>query len=150
LWDDANDNPLPGAPTLPVGEGFFLIPSASTTNTFVGTVAVNVGATNNTTYANGGTYLVSPVVPYGGYVTNGTSTGGGVALSSLNGLPDFSELLVWTGTTYITYNSDSTSPSLWDDANDNALPAPPSVTVGQGFFIIPSGTFTWTEGVSAQ
>jgi hypothetical protein len=150
LWDDGNGTALPGSPTLPVGEGFFLIPSASTTNTFVGTVAVNVGATNSTTYANGGEFLVAPVVPYGGYVTNGTSTGGGVALSALNGLPDGSELLTWTGSGFTTYLSDSSSVSLWDDGNGTALPAPPSVSVGQGFFIIPAATFTWTEGVSAQ
>jgi hypothetical protein len=90
------------------------------------------------------------VVPYGGFVTNGSSTGGGVALSSANGLPDFTEMLIWTGNTYNTYLSDSTSPSLWDDANFNNLTAPPSVNVGQGFFLIPSATFTWTEGVSAQ
>jgi hypothetical protein len=150
LWDDANFDNLPGAPVLPVGKGFFLIPSASTTNTFVGTVAVAVGATNNTVLANGGEYLVSPVIPYGGSVTNGNSTGGGIALSSLNSLPDYTELLSWTGTTYITYLSDSTSPSLWDDANFDNLPAPPSVNVGQGFFLIPSATFTWTEGLSAQ
>jgi hypothetical protein len=150
LWDDASFAPLSFDPVLPVGEAFFLIPSASTTNTFVGTVAVNVGATNNTTYANGGTYFVAPVVPYGGYVTNGTSTGGGDALSSLNGLPDFSTMLVWTGNNYNTYVSDSSSASLWDDASFAPLPAPPTINVGQGFFLIPSATYTWTVGVSAQ
>lgn len=150
LWDDANFAPLPGAPILPVGQGFFLEPSASTTNTFVGTVAVAVGATNNTTLAAGGTFLVAPVIPYGGYVTNGTSVGGGIALDSANALPDYSELLVWTGTGYTAYVSDSTSPSLWDDSNFAPLTLPPSLNVGQGFFLEPSATFTWTEGLSAQ
>jgi hypothetical protein len=150
LWDDINYVALTSVPTVKVGQGFFLIPFASTTNTFVGTVAVSVGATNNTTYANGGTYLVSPEIPYGGAVTNGTSTGGGIALSSLNGLPDYSQILVWNGTGYATYNSDSTSPSLWDDINYVNLATPPSINVGQGFFLIPFGNFTWTEGLSAQ
>jgi hypothetical protein len=90
------------------------------------------------------------VVPYGGYVTNGTSTGGGIALDSNNGLPDGSSLLQWTGNNYIAYLSDSSSPSLWDDANGNPLSVPPSFNVGQGFFVSPASTFTWTEGVSAQ
>jgi len=58
--------------------------------------------------------------------------------------------LGWTGSGYITYFSDSSSPSLWDDVNFTALPTAPSINVGQGFFLNPSGNFTWTEGVSAQ
>jgi hypothetical protein len=150
LWDDANFANLPGAPVLPVGQGFFLIPSASYTNTFVGTVAVAAGATNNTVYVNGGTYLVASDVPYGGYVTNGTSTGGGLALDINNGLPDYSQILVWTGNNYTAYNSDSGSPSLWDDSNFANLATPPSINVGQGFFLIPSANFTWTVGLSNQ
>jgi hypothetical protein len=90
------------------------------------------------------------VVPYGGAVTNGTSTGGGIALNSANGLPDGSALLIWNGNGFNTYLSDSGSSSFWDDANGNPIATPPSVSVGQGFFIEPAGSFTWTEGVSAQ
>jgi hypothetical protein len=149
LWDDASYNPLSGAPTLPVGKGFFLIPSASTTNTFVGTVAVSVGTSNVVSLPNGGTYLVASAVPYAGSITNGSPTtgAGGLGLSSLNGLPDFSQLLVWTGSGYATYLSDSTSSSLWDDASYNPLSAAPTVSVGQGFFIIPSANFTWKVGL---
>lgn len=149
LWDDASFNQLTGAPVLPVGEGFFLIPAGSVTNTFVGTVAVNVGTSNVVTLANGGTYLVAPSVPYAGAITNGNPvTGaGGPGLSSLNGLPDGSSLLIWTGAGYTTYFSDSGSPSLWDDSSFNNLPSPPSISVGQGFFIIPAGTFNWKVGL---
>jgi hypothetical protein len=150
LWDDADQNPISFVPKLPVGQAFFLIPSASVTNTFVGTVAIAVGATNGVTYANGGTYFISSQVPYGGNVTNGTAAGGGLALSFNNGLPDFSEILVWTGSGYTGYVSDSGSPSLWDDADQNPIATAPSINVGQGFFLIPSANFTWTEGVSAQ
>jgi hypothetical protein len=149
LWDDANGNSLTFDPVLPVGQGFFLEPGAPTTNTFVGTVAVAAGATNNTAYSTG-TYFVAPVVPYGGYVTNGSSTGGGIALSAVNGLPDGSLLLQWTGRGYTTYESDSGSPSYWDDANGNSLATPPSVNVGEGFFLEPGASFTWTEGLSNQ
>ena len=149
LWDDANGDPLAASPILPVGKGFFLIPSASTTNTFAGTIAVNVGTSNVVSLANGGTYLVSPVVPYAGSVTNGNSvTGaGGPGLSSLNGLPDFSSLLIWNGAGYTTYQSDSGSPSLWDDANGDPIATAPTISVGQGFFVIPSATFNWKVGL---
>lgn len=149
LWDDNGGNPIPNAPVLPVGQGFFLQPSASTTNTFAGTVAVSVGTSNVVTLANGGTYLVAPAVPYGGSVTNGNPvTGaGGAGLSSLNGLPDFSVLLVWTGSAYIGYQSDSGSPSLWDDNGGNPIPTAPTISVGQSFFLQPSANFSWKVGL---
>ena len=152
LWDDASFTQLAGAPVLPVGQGFFLIPSASTTNLFVGTVAVNIGTSNIMALPNGGTYLVASVVPYAGAITNGNPvTGfGGPGMSSLNGLPDYSTLLIWDPSTfnYTTYISDSTSPSLWDDASFTWLSSPPTINVGQGFFIIPSGTWNWMVGLS--
>jgi hypothetical protein len=151
LWDDQNQNPIPNAPLLPVGQGFFLIPGGNTTNTFVGTVAVNVGTSNVVSLASGGTYLVAPAVPYGGSVTNGSLTtgAGGPNLwgNGTQGLPDFSELLVWNGTGYATYFSDSTSPSLWDDQNQNPIAQAPTINVGQGFFVIPGGQFNWTVGL---
>jgi hypothetical protein len=149
LWDDSTQSPIAGAPVLPVGQGFFLIPSAATTNTFAGAVAVNVGTSNKMTLNGSATYLVAPAVPYGGAITNGNPTtgAGGVGLSSLNGLPDFSELLVWNGAGFTVYFSDSSSPSLWDDSTQSPIAAPPSVSVGQGFFIIPSATFTWIVGL---
>lgn len=150
LWDDAGFNALPGAPVLPVGKGFFLNPSAGVTNTFAGTVAVNVGTSNKMSLPNAGVnYLVGCVVPYAGYVTNGNpATGaGGPNLDLAGGLPDYSSLLIWTGSGYTTYVSDSSSGSGWDDAGFNALPAPPSITVGQGYFINPASPFTWTVGL---
>ena len=66
LWDDGNGTPIPNAPLLPVGQGFFLLPSDNTTNTFAGAVAVNVGTSNN--MASGKMVvptLVAAAVPYG-------------------------------------------------------------------------------------
>src|ERR1035437_4228217 len=142
LWDDYTGSSIPNAPLLPVGKGFFLIPAGSTTNLFMGTVAVSVGTSNSMVLPGGGTFLVASAVPYGGAITNGASSGGGLALSSLNGLPDSSQLLIWTGSGYTTYLSDSGSPSLWDDYTGSSIPAPPTVGVGQGFFIIPAGSTT--------
>jgi hypothetical protein len=147
LWDDGNGNPIPNAPLLPVGQGFFVIPSASTTNSFVGAVAINVGTSNLMVLPNGGTYLIACPVPYAGSVTNGTSSGGGLALDSNNGLPDFSTLLIWGGNGYTAYQSDSQSPSLWDDGNGNPIANAPTVLVGQSFFLLPSADFTWKVGL---
>jgi len=149
LWDDGTQTPIPGAPVLPVGQGFFLIPSATVTNTFAGAVAVNVGTSNKVFLPNGGTYLIAPTVPYAGAITNGNPvTGaGGPNLSSLSGLPDFSELLLWNGANYVAYFSDSGSPSLWDDGTQTPINVPPSINVGQGFFLIPSGDFNWAVGL---
>lgn len=147
LWDDTSFNNVP-APKLPVGQGFFMVPSGDTTNTFVGAIAVNVGSSNSMVLPNGGTYLVASVVPYAGSVTNGnvTTKVGGPGLSSLNGLPDFSQVLIWNGAGYNSYYSDSTSPTLYDDTSFNNVPAP-TVNVGQGFFLIPSDNFTWKVGL---
>jgi len=149
LWDDNGGNPLSGAPAVPVGKGFFLIPSGDITNTFAGSVAVNIGTSNSVFLANGGTYLVAPSVPYSGSITNGNATTkvGGPGLSSLNGLPDGTELLTWTGSGYIGFFSDSGSTSLWDDNGGNPIPNAPTISVGQGFFLIPAGDFTWKVGL---
>ena len=154
LWDDASQTPIPNAPVLLPGEGFFLIPSGDTTNTFAGAVAVQVGSTNNTFLSSFGTFCVAPAIPYGGSVTNGNglpstnpSFVAGPGLSSLNGLPDGSELEIWTGSGITAYFSDSGSQSLWDDASQSPIDVAPTISVGQGFFLIPSADWTWTVGL---
>jgi len=123
----------------------------ATTNVFAGTIAVNVGTSNVTTLA-GGTFMVAPVVPYGGTVTNGSlvTGAGGPNLWSpdgVQGLPDFSSLLVWQGTKYVTYVSDSGSPTYWDMADQATPTNAPTINVGQAFFLIPSATFNWKVGL---
>jgi len=149
LWDDNGGSFLNYSPILPVGQGFFLIPFSNTTNTFAGVVAVNVGSSNVLTLNGSVTYALGCVVPYAGYVTNGNPvTGaGGPNLWAPAGLPDSSQLLIWTGAGYTTYLSDSGSPSFWDDNGGSFLAAPPSLSVGQGFFLIPFSTFNWTVGL---
>jgi len=94
--------------------------------------------------------LVGCVVPYAGALTNGNpATGaGGPGLSINSGLPDSSTLLIWNANTlsYTTYYSDSGSTSLWDDVN-GPINLPPTITVGQGYFLIPNSAFTWTVGL---
>ena len=151
LWDMADQSTPTNAPILKVGQGFFLIPSAATTNTFAGTIPVTVGSSNSIVLA-GGTFLVAPAVPYGGTVTNGdlTTGAGGPNLWSPDGtlgLPDFSRMLVWTGTKYVTYYSDSGSPTYWDMSDQSTPTNAPTLSVGQGFFLIPSSSFDWKVGL---
>ena len=145
-WSDAGSSPVP-APLLPVGQGFFLNPAANTTNTFAGTVAVNVGTSNVLTLANASVnYLVGDFVPYAGSVTNGTSSGGG---ANLNNLPEFSQVLIWNANTssYTLYQTDTGSPSGWSDAGSSPV-APPTLTVGQGLFISPAAANAkWITGL---
>jgi len=141
-WDDYNFNPVP-APVLPVGQGFFMIPSASgLTNTFTGSVAIPVGTTYTNTYPGAGyNYLAGSVVPYAGSITNNP----GLNLNSLDtvggvvGAGDFTEIFIWSPSTtsYTLYQTDSGSTTGWDDYNFNPV-TPPSLNVGDGIFIIPS------------
>jgi hypothetical protein len=161
VWYQSDDaTPLVPLPTLPPGEGFFVVPGGPTTNTFAGAVAVNVGTSNNLALTQPGKdYLVASVVPYAGAVTNGNSSTGG---PNLNNLPPNTELLIWSTATssYTIALYDPTNPNNvanppnWyfsDDATPYVDPATggnvPTITVGQGFFIVPGGVYTWTTGL---
>jgi len=158
LGDDTT--PAVPLPTVPTGMGFFLIPGGPITNTFAGAVSVSVGTSNTMSLPTGGHgYLVASVVPYGGVITNGTSSTGG---PNLNGLPAFSSLLFWNGVS--AFNQvlfDPTDPNgvgagapLWyqgDDTTPYVDPTTggnvPNISVGQGFFIIPASSYQWTVGL---
>lgn len=145
-WSDPGFTPV-DPPLLPVGKGFFLSPSAPVTNVFAGTIAINVGTSNVTTFAGASVnYLVGGVVPYAGSVTNGNNSSGGL---NLNALPEFSNVLVWDTATasYTVYQTDTSSPTGWSDPGFTPV-NPPSVSVGQGFFVSPSAPgATWTTGL---
>jgi hypothetical protein len=160
VWYQGDDaTPLSPLPTLPPGQGFFIAPTAPLTNTFAGTIAINVGTSNNMVLPTPGHhYLVASVVPYAGAVTNGsTSTGG----PDLNNLPAGTSLLFWNGIGYNTCVYDNTDPDSlgaaapnWykgDDSTPYVDPASggnvPTITVGQGFFIAPTASYTWTTGL---
>lgn len=148
-WSDAGYTPLTSIPTLPVGMGFFLSPSDNNvTNTFAGTIAVNVGSTNVMTLASAGAnYLVGCAVPYAGSVTNGTASGGG---PNLNDLPPYSQMLIWdvASSGYAVVQTDPDSPSGWSDSGYTPLATPPVIGVGQGFFLSPSdNNAVWKTGL---
>ncbi len=145
-WADPSFATIP-APILPVGQGFFLNPASPVTNTFAGTVIVNVGTSNVMSLPGNGAvnFLVGCYVPYAGSVTNGNNSTGG---PNLNGLPDFSTVLIWNtaGQGYSTVQSFSGSPTGWADPSFAPVP-PPTLSVGQGFFINPSGPYNWITGL---
>ena len=151
VWYAGDDATPVNPPLLPTGKGFFLVPNGPVTNTFAGTVSVNVGTSNILSLPSSGTpYLVSSVVPYAGAVTNGTSSTGG---PNLNNLPTGSSLLIWNGLGYNTVIYDNSDPAgfgtsvVWY-AGDDATPVPvPTITVGQGFFVVPNGAYNWTTGL---
>jgi hypothetical protein len=83
-------------------------------------------------------YLVSCVVPYAGAVTNSSI--------NLNSLPDYSQMLAWNPNTsaYTTYNRDPGAATGWSDESFTPMPVPPSISVGQGFFIsTPNDNASW-------
>ncbi|HZF00333.1 MAG TPA: hypothetical protein VE344_00375 [Methylomirabilota bacterium] len=146
-WSDNADSPI-SPPVLPVGQGFFLNPSdANVTNVFSGAIAVNVGTSNSIPLPNAGVnYLVGCLVPYAGSVTNGNNSGGG---PNLNGLPEFSSVLIWNPNTssYTFSKTDTGSPTGWSDNADSPV-APPTISVGQGLFVSPSDVNAkWTTGL---
>ena len=152
-WYDINDSVPVTIPVLPPGQGFFLYPGDNhVTNTFAGTVAVASGATNNTSLPSASVYyLVGSTIPFDGFVTNHvTGTSQGV---NLVGTPDFTQVLTWNvgSQSYVVSLYDSSQPtpgSTWYDINDSIPQVCPSVTVGQGFFVVPGDNgYIWTQSL---
>jgi hypothetical protein len=147
-WDSANENFNVPTPSLPVGQGFFLLPQSSITNTFAGTVAVNVGSSNvvSLTGSGGTYYLLGSAVPYSGAVT----ATNGINLSSI---PVGTEVLTWNvaNQSYnIAFYDSSTTPPWWDSANENYNVPTPTNNVGGGFFVLPQSGFTWTNSLPSN
>jgi len=155
VWYQSDDGtPLTTLPTVPPGIGFFLAPAGAITNVFSGTVAVAIGGTNTTALSSSGTYyLCGSTIPFAGAVTNvtaGTSVG-----VNLNGLPDQSLVETWDvpSQSYLVYLYDSTQPvppNNWYQSDDGTPQNCPSVTVGQGFFIAPAGSYNWVQALPSN
>jgi len=169
-WSDTTTyNANMPTPTLPVGQAFFLLANGTFTNTFAGVVAVNVGATNSVSLPGGQYSLVGSAIPFAGDITAG-ATG---ALT--NNLPAQTTVLVYStaaasipltnvgqvlganGTlnvpaqSYVTYFYDPQYVSQgygawWSDTTTySANMPPPSLSVGQGMFVLPNATFNWQQ-----
>ncbi len=144
---------LTALPTVLPGQGFFLRPGGAITNVFAGTVAVNVGTSNQMTLSTGGNYyMVASVVPYAGFVTNGNSSTGG---PNLNGLPAGTGIYQWTPATqkFGVTVFDNTDPIglgtgvVWYNQSETVAVPCPTINVGDGFFLRPGGAYTWTTGL---
>jgi len=123
-WDD-------GTESVVAGQGFFIKNNGATgfTNTFVGEVNQN---TNTLTFLANKYKLVSLWTPQAG------------RLQTDFGYPAGNNdvILKWTGAAYASYLNDPTIPG-WD-------PDEPSVVVGDGFFVLPTGARTWTRSFTVQ
>jgi hypothetical protein len=148
-YDSSGYNPQPPPILLP-GQAFFLFPQGAVTNTFAGAVAVSSGGTNQTSMSSPQNYyMVGSTIPYSGYVTNVTTgTSQGV---NLNGLPDTSEVLTWDvpSQSYVTFIYDTSQGNgiFWYDSSGYTPGPCPFLNVGDGIFIFPQGTYTWTQSL---
>jgi hypothetical protein len=141
LYDDTTPGPIP---VITPGQGYFVSPAAPVTHTFVGTVAVNIGASKNLNLTSPGAYyLVGAVIPFAGPVDSASGV-------NLTGLPDGSLVETWDTThqTYVTAVYDTTvgsNPANWYLYDDTTPGPDPSIIVGQGFFVSPAAPYVWSE-----
>ncbi len=144
LYDDNTPGPIP---ILAPGQGYFVLPTASIANTFVGTVAVNIGASKNVNLGTGYIYyLVGATIPYTGTIDSPQGV-------NLAGLPDGTEVLTWNAgsqqySTAVYDTGVGTNPTNWYLYDDNTPGPDPNITVGQGFFVLPTGAYVWSETLS--
>jgi hypothetical protein len=148
-WFMSDDSTATNPPTFPAGVGFFMLAPGGVTNTFAGVVSVPVGGTNTQTL--GSFYsMIGSTIPYAGSATN-TSVNLGNFNSGNQTLPDGTQVLLWNPNTgkYVTDVFDTgagfNTPPYWYMSDDSTATNPPSLSVGQGFFILPPGGGTWIE-----
>lgn len=116
----------------------------------------NIVGYANLNFPQGGkSYLIS--TPFAVGASNGLNEVFGSAL------PSFSQVLIWStaNNSYTTVVYDNTDPNgvgagapLWyqsDDSTPYVDPATggnaPSISVGQGIFVVPSSAYTWKTGL---
>jgi len=112
----------PTDPAISVGQGFFVITPAASgplTNTFLGAVVVNAGASVTNTYALGTYNLIASPIPYTGQLSDTSNI-------NLGTLPNKTTIQTWNGT---SFDSTSKGGGVWS-------PTDPTIGVGQGFFLV--------------
>jgi len=144
---DDGFTPAPSIPVLASGQGFFMLPTALTTITFVGQVKPSPGTTNTIPIVSGYNLLGS-ALPVGGSLNNdGPNT--------LNAPKSF-------GNTYLLWNAASATftTRIYDDPDigsatgwyldDGFTPAPtvPTLDIGQGFFLLPTALTPWSQSLT--
>jgi hypothetical protein len=135
VWYDSAFNPTT-PPLIPPGRGFFFFnPGAAYTNTYVGTVVPNPGATNSMSLPPGFS-LIGSVLPVSGANITAAPVG----------LPAIDACIVssFNGVAYDTRTLDTGD---WYNNAFQIVPAP-SYTVGQGFFFFNPGAATpWAQSL---
>jgi len=109
--------------TIAVGQGFFVITPASAgtvSNTFVGAVVVNTGASVTNTYAGSSFSLIASPIPYATDLNDTNNT------LNTSTLPNKTTIEIWNGS---GFTSSAKGSGGWvPDEN---------IAVGQGFFVEP-------------
>ena len=121
---------------IPPGVGFMIqCSTGSYTNTFVGNVLINSGATNN--FALGAAYLlVGSPVPYSGTLTNGSDNGTNT-LNLGSSLPKGTIIDGWAAGFAQIAKRSTIGAGAWN-ANPTFIP-------GEGFFLIPPTATNWQQ-----
>jgi hypothetical protein len=146
----------PSLPTVPPGVGFLLYNAGPVqTNTFAGTVAVQVGTSNVMSLTPYNYSFVGCAVPYAGAITNGNNSKGGPNLD-VNLLPVGSYILFYQSGNFVEAYFDSTDipGTYWYNADESANYVDPTtggntpnIAVGDGFLLYSAGTYNWITGL---
>jgi len=160
---DANPSAPAAPPVLSPGKGFIINNIGNlTTNTFVGNVLPSPGGTNSLPIGAGNSLIGSPL-PVAG--TGNATDGNGALPGPLSPVDDnYSQpagtfnsfyILTWNGSGFnqVYYENDFTVNNVgpgyagWaTDANPSAPANPPSIKIGQGYFINNIGNATpWLQ-----
>jgi hypothetical protein len=62
-------------------------------------------------------------------------------------MPDASLLYTWNGS---SFNANEYDGGAWYNGDESDTAATPVLTVGQGFFVVPSSTWYWTNSLPAN
>jgi len=139
-WKDLAANTNADNFILAPGTGVFITPSATWTNTYVGSVvaAVNASVTNT---VQPGLQLVSSLVPYAGLVSNtaafNLTVAGGTTLQQWDPIGQQFVLFKFQANHWVNLGT--------------SLPQTPSIAVGEGFFLNPPTVpNVWTQNFTNQ
>lgn len=138
-WYNGDESDVAPTPLIKPGQGFFLLPTATFTNTYAGSVVVNVGGTTNNVSIASQYNMLGSLVPYAGAVSNLT-----INLYP----PDGSQLFQWNGTAYVVSTYDTTvgaAANNWYNGDESDVAPTPVINVGDGFFLLPTAPYTWTQ-----
>ena len=140
-WYNGDESATASTPLILPGKGFFLFPTATFTNTYVGTVVINIGQSTNNVATGGAYNMMGSLLPVAGAVSNAT----------INFFPPDGTLLYqWNGTTYNVSTYDSSlgaDANNWYNGDESAVAPTPVIGVGDGFFVFPTAQYIWTESL---